>query len=152
MKKYKVGYTQGVYDMFHIGHLNLINHAKEQCDVLIVGVNSDDLVQEYKKKKPVIGENERRFIVDNIKAVDKTVISTSLDKVEMWKKYQFDAIFIGDDWKGNSRWIETEKQLKPYGVDVVYLKHTDGVSSTLLRPVEKKRVDESWNEKNMLII
>ena len=134
MKKYKVGFTQGTYDMFHIGHLNLINHAKEMCDYLIVGVNSDSLVEEYKNKTPVIGEKERSAIVSNLKAVDECVITTSLDKVDAWKKYKFDAIFIGDDWKGNARWEETEKLLKPYGAVVEYLPHTDGVSSTILRP------------------
>ena len=82
-KKYKVGYTQGVYDMFHIGHLNLLNHAKEYCDCLIVGVNSDELVQSYKHKTPVIKQEERRTIVTNIKAVDKCIIATTLDKEEV---------------------------------------------------------------------
>jgi glycerol-3-phosphate cytidylyltransferase len=140
-KKYKIGYTQGVYDMFHIGHLNLINHAKEYCDYLIVAVNSDELVQTYKSKTPVINQEERRIIVENIKAVDKCVIATTLDKVEAWKQYHFDAIFIGDDWKGNERWAKTEKDLEPYGADVVYLPHTDGISSTMLRPENDNKID-----------
>ncbi len=133
MKKYKVGYTQGVYDMFHVGHLNLINHAKEYCDFLIVGVNADRLVESYKHKAPIIPEEERRIIVENIKAVDKCVISDTLDKVEMWNQLHFDAIFIGDDWKGNSRWEQTKRDLAKYNVDVVFLPHTDGISSTMLR-------------------
>lgn len=134
MKKYKVGYTQGVFDMFHIGHLNIINKAKEQCDYLIVGVNSDDLVQAYKHKETVIKERERSEIVRNIKAVDKCIIVNTLDKLELLKEIKFDAIFIGDDWYGNPRWMQTRDILAKYGVDVVFLPHTEGVSSTMLRP------------------
>lgn len=142
MKEYKVGYTQGVYDMFHIGHLNLLNHAKEHCDYLIVGVNSDELVEEYKHKKPVICEAERAEIVRNIKAVDEVVIATTLDKEVALDKYHFDAIFIGDDWKGNPRWEQTRVDLAKRGVDLVFLPHTKGISSTDLRPVEQDKVKE----------
>ncbi len=130
---YKKGYTQGTYDMFHVGHLNLLQHAKEQCEYLIVAVNSDALVEDYKQKTPVIVAEDRRRIVENIKGVDEAVIAETLDKVEQWKKYGYDAIFIGDDWKGSPRWVETEKQLAQYGVDVVYLPHTDEISSTMIR-------------------
>ena len=133
MGKYKIGYTQGVYDMFHIGHLNLLNRAKAYCDYLIVGVNSDDLVQEYKHKSPVISEQDRRLIVENIKAVDQAVIVHTLDKLEIWKEYHFDAIFIGSDWKGNPRWEQTGKDLALVGSTLVYLPYTEGVSSTILR-------------------
>ena len=142
MKKYKVGYTQGVYDMFHIGHLNPINHAKEYCDYLIVGINSDLLVKSYKNKTPVINEEERKIIVKNIKKVDECVIVNTLDKVEIWKEHHFDAIFIGDDWKGNSRWVQTEDDLRKYGAEVVYLPHTEGVSSTILRPECENKIEE----------
>lgn len=141
MKKYKVGYTQGVYDMFHIGHLNIINKAKEQCDYLIVGVNSDDLVQSYKHKETVIKERERSEIVRNIKAVDKCIIVNTLDKLELLKEIKFDAIFIGDDWYGNPRWMQTKEELAGYGVDVVFLPHTAGVSSTMLRPKSVDSID-----------
>lgn len=133
MKKYKIGYTQGTYDMFHIGHLNLIKHAKEQCEFLIVGINSDELVKEYKQKIPVINENERMEIVGNIKDVDRCVIANTLDKMVAYELFHFDAIFIGDDWKGNPRWIQTERDLKRIGVDLVFLPHTDGTSSSILR-------------------
>lgn len=129
-KKYKVGYAQGTFDLFHIGHLNLINNAKAMCDSLIVGVNSDDLVMEYKNKKTVVNEDDRARIVGSIKGVDEVYITTTLDKEVVYKKIKFDAIFIGDDWKGNSRWQETEEVLKKYNVDVVYLPHTDGISTT----------------------
>jgi len=141
MKKYKIGYTQGVYDMFHIGHLNLINHAKEYCDYLIVGVNSDQLVEAYKKKIPVINELERKTIIENLKAVDECIIVATLDKVEVLNECHFNAIFIGDDWQGNPRWKQTEEDLKPFGVDVVYLPHTDGISSTILRTKSESKID-----------
>ena len=142
MKKYKLGYTQGVYDMFHIGHLNLLNNARDLCEHLIVGVNSDELVTQYKHKLPVIPEEERRLIVANIKAVDACEIVDTLDKVENYKRFHYDAVFIGDDWKGNARWTQTEKDLAPFGVDVVYLPHTKGVCSTELRKVEDMHVNE----------
>ena len=142
MKKYKVGYTQGVYDMFHVGHLNLLNHAKEYCDTLIVGVNADALVQEYKHKTPVIPEENRRLIVENIKAVDQCIIADTLDKKTMLDQVGFNAIFIGDDWKGNERWAQTEVELAKYGVDVVYLPHKPDVSSTMLRKDTTNKVEE----------
>lgn len=143
MKKYKIGYTQGVYDMFHIGHLNLINRAKEQCDHLIVGVNSDELVRAYKKKKTVIKEQERAEIVRNLKAVDECIIVDTLDKTTLCRQLGFDAIFIGDDWYGNPRWMHTKEDLAKIGVDVVFLPHTDGVSSTMLRPQNDNKVEEN---------
>lgn len=142
VKKYKIGYTQGVYDMFHIGHLNLINQAKACCEYLIVGVNADELVRAYKHKTPVIGQEERKIIVSNLKAVDECIIVNTLDKLTIWEQLHFDAIFIGDDWKGNQRWKMTESVLEPLGAEVVYLPHTEGVSSTLLRPEEEKKVEE----------
>lgn len=142
MKKYKIGYTQGVYDMFHIGHLNLINNAKKYCDYLIVAVNSDELVRSYKNKTPIINQEERRYIIENIKAVDKAVIAESLDKTVQLEKYNFDAIFIGDDWKGNSRWEKTREELSKMGIDVIFLPHTNGICSTDLRLLENKKVEE----------
>jgi len=142
MKKYKIGYTQGVYDMFHIGHLNLINQAKELCDYLIVGVNSDQLVENYKNKIPVINQNNRAAIVSNIKSVDKCIIVNTLDKLEILKELKFNVIFIGDDWKGNPRWEKNEKELNNYGIDVVFLKYTPNISSTYLRLEEKKSIKE----------
>ena len=141
MQKYKLGYTQGVFDMFHIGHLHLINHAAELCERLIVGVNSDELVIEYRNKRPVICETERAEIVENLKAVDFCEVVATLDKTELYKKYKFDAVFIGDDWKGSERWKQTEQDLAVFGVDVVYLPHTPDISSTLLRVELPNHVD-----------
>jgi len=143
MKKYKVGYTQGTYDMFHIGHLNLLNNAKKYCDRLIVGVNSDELVRAYKNKTPVINETERCEIVRNIKAVDNCEIVSTLDKEAALEKFGFDAIFIGDDWKGNPRWEQTERDLASRGVDVIYLPHTKGISSSALADVIMDILDDN---------
>ena len=143
LKEFEIGYTQGVFDMFHIGHLNLLNRAKERCEKLIVGVNSDALVQVYKKKQTIIQEEERREIVANIKAVDACFLVDTLDKVTLWKRFGFQAVFIGDDWKGNERWAQTERDLAVYGAKVIYLPHTRGISSTGLRPEHDNRVHES---------
>lgn len=143
MKKYKIGYTQGTYDMFHMGHLNLIRNAKRMCDNLVVGVNSDALVERYKNKVPVINELERVEIIKELRSVDDVILCDTLDKVEVQSKIHFDAVFIGDDWKGHERWLQTEKDLAPLGVDVVYLKHTDGISSTLLRTKDSEKVSEN---------
>ena len=128
-----VGYTQGTYDMFHIGHLNLLRNAKENCDYLIVGVNSDELVKKYKNKSAIVPVNERVDIVSAIKYVDEVIVCDTLDKVDIFKKKPFDIIFIGDDWKGNKRWEQTGKDLSKLGAKLVYLPHTKGTSSTLLR-------------------
>ncbi len=141
-KKYKLGYTQGVYDMFHIGHLHIINSAAAMCEKLIVGVNSDELVEQYKNKKTVISQIDRAEIIRNLKSVDDCVIVDTLDKVALYQELKFDAVFIGDDWKGNERWLQTEKDLAPFGVDVVYLPHTPNISSTMLRVEVPRRVDE----------
>lgn len=133
MEKYYIGYTAGAFDMFHIGHLNLIRQAKQYCDILVVGVNSDQLIMDYKNKKTIICEKERRDIVESIRDVDKAVIVSTLDKTEAWKKYKFDVLFIGDDWKGSDRWNETEECMKKIGVDVIYLSRTEGISSTEIR-------------------
>ncbi len=141
-KKYRIGYTQGVFDMFHIGHLNLLQKAKEQCDYLIVGVNADKLVEEYKHKKAVIEECCRLKIVSAIKYVDEGILSYTLDKTVIYKQLKFDAIFIGDDWKGNERWKRTEEELSRYGIDVIYLPYTEGISSTGLLKAKEDKVDD----------
>lgn len=132
-KKYKIGYTQGVFDMFHIGHLNLINNAKKYCDYLIVGVNSDELVFNYKNIHPTINQNDRMEIVRNIKAVDDAIIVGTLDKNEIHKIVEFDCIFVGDDWVNNIRWKNTVDDMQKIGVDVMFLPYTKDISSTILR-------------------
>lgn len=135
MKKYKVGYTTGVFDLFHIGHLNILKRAKEQCEYLIVGVSTDEVVQGYKFKKPVIPFNERLEIVEAIKYVDEVVPQTSMDKFAAWEKLKFDVIFHGDDWKGSKMYDEIERKFKNVGVDMVFFPYTKGTSSTILGQV-----------------
>ena len=132
LKKYKIGYTTGVYDLFHIGHLNILRRAKEQCDFLIVGVSTDDLVENYKHKRPVIPFEERIEIVKAIRYVDEVVPQTSMDKLEAWEKLHYNVLFHGSDWKGSSMYDEIEIRLKEAGVDLVFLPHTTGTSSTML--------------------
>ena len=132
MKKYKVGYTTGVFDMFHVGHLNILRRAKEQCEYLIVGVSTDELVKQYKNKKPVIGYEERKAIVEAIRYVDRVVPQESMDKLEAWHSLHFDVVFHGDDWKGSSMYNSVERDLQKVGCELVFLPHTVGVSSTEL--------------------
>ena len=132
-KKYKVGYTTGVFDMFHIGHLNILRRAKEQCEYLIVGVTTDALCFERKDKYPIICEKERVAIIESIKYVDKVIPQCDMNKLEMVKNYNIDVVFVGSDWKNTELWDCYEKEFALVGCDVVYLEHTDGISSTILR-------------------
>ena len=127
----RVGYTTGVYDLFHIGHLNLLRKAKAQCDYLIVGVSTDELVS-YKHKQAVIPFEERKEIVAAIKYVDEVVTQENMNKMEAWEKYHFDVMFVGDDWKGTDKWNKIEADLQAVGAQVVYFPYTKGTSSTLI--------------------
>ena len=138
MDHYKTGYTTGVFDMFHIGHLNLLKNAKKQCDRLIVGVSTDELVETYKNKKPIIPFEERIEIVRELKCVDEVVPQLSMDKMEAWKRLHFDALFHGSDWKDSDMYKKIVEEFSTIGVDVVFLPHTEGVSSTLLSNVLQK--------------
>jgi len=135
LKKYKVGYTTGVFDLFHIGHLNVLKRAKEQCEYLIVGVSTDEVVQGYKHKTPIIPFEERISIVESIKYVDEVVPQTSMDKYAAWEKLRFDAIFHGDDWKGSKMYSEIERKFNSVGVEMVFFPYTKGTSSTILGEV-----------------
>ena len=128
-----IGYTQGTFDVFHIGHLNLIKNAKRHCDYLVVGVNSDDLVESYKNKRPIIPLDERVEIMRAIKYVDEVIVTNTLDKKEIWEKVRFNEIYIGDDWKGNERWEKTGKEMEQLGAKLVFLPYTKDTSSTMLR-------------------
>ena len=130
-----IGYTTGVFDMFHIGHLNILKRAKEQCDYLIVGVSTDEVVEEYKKKTPIIKFEERIAIVEAIKYVDEVVPQTTMDKMEAWKQLKFDVMFHGSDWKGSDMYNHIIETFNNIGVQVIFLPHTEGVSSTLLTEV-----------------
>lgn len=128
-----IGYTTGVYDMFHIGHLNIIQRAKEQCDYLIVGVTTDELCMKRKNKLPVIPEADRIAIVRAIRYVDQVVPQADMDKMKAVQEYHINKVFVGSDWKGTPSWNEYERQFATVGCEVVYLDHTDGISSTILR-------------------
>ena len=111
----------------------LIKNAKRRCDYLIVGVNTDELVESYKNKRPIVPLEERAEIVRSIKYVDEVIITNTLDKKEIWDKIRFDEIYIGDDWKGNERWERTGKEMEALGARLVYLPYTKDTSSTMLR-------------------
>lgn len=143
-----IGYTTGVYDMFHIGHLNILQNAKKQCDYLIVGVSTDELVMKEKKKTPVIPFEERRSIVAAIRYVDEVVAQDSKDKYRAWVKLGFQKMFVGDDWKGTDAWNNYEKQFAPIGVQIVYLPHTDGISSTKLTAYIKGIIQNNGKDEN----
>lgn len=134
MKKKKIiGYTTGVFDMFHIGHLNILKRAKEQCDYLIVGVSTDELCKSYKKKEPIIPYEERKAIIEAIKYVDEVVPQIDRDKFAAWQRIGFDIMFVGDDWKNSPLFTELEKKFKDVGVKIVFFPYTKTTSSTILR-------------------
>lgn len=130
-----IGYTAGVFDLFHIGHLNLLKKAKANCDFLIVGVNSDNLVKQYKNKTPVIPQEERIEIIESLKYVDQVVLVTTRDKLDAYNKYKFNRIFVGDDWKNHPSYIDASQKLKPYNVDFIFFPYTKTTSSTIIRKV-----------------
>ncbi|MCU4165503.1 adenylyltransferase/cytidyltransferase family protein [Carboxylicivirga caseinilyticus] len=136
-EKTVVGYTTGVYDLFHIGHLNLLKNAKGLCDKLIVGVTSDELVA-YKNKQSVIPHAERMEIVRNIKFVDAVVPQYDMDKFKMWERLKFDVMFVGDDWFDTPKWQELDKKFKEVGVKIIYFPYTKGISSTKINDTLKR--------------
>lgn len=132
MEKEVIGYTSGVYDLFHIGHLNILRRAKEHCDRLIVGVSTDELVREYKGHSPVIPFAERIEIVKAIRYVDEVVPQVTMDKMSAWRQLHFNRLFHGNDWKGSSLYNDIERRLSEVGVETVYFPYTQGTSSTQL--------------------
>jgi len=134
----KIGYTTGVFDLFHIGHLNVLKRAKLECDYLIVGVTSDELSMKVKNKKPVIPFSERMEIVESIKFVDEVLPQMDYDKITAWNNLKFDKMFVGDDWKGSKKWIEIEKDFSKLGVEIMYFPYTTHTSSTLLKEALNK--------------
>lgn len=139
-----IGYTSGVFDLFHIGHLNLLKNAKSLCDKLIVGVTTDELVA-YKNKKAVIPFAERMEIVRNISYVDAVVPQESMDKFALWEKLKYDIMFVGDDWYDTPKWREYEKQFNKVGVKIIYFPYTKGTSSTLINQI-LQRERSKWEE------
>lgn len=138
MKKYKVGITVGVFDLFHIGHLNLFERCKSMCDYLIVGVCQDDYVTKLKKKTPIIPAEERMRICAALKCVDEVIpvsISETENKMLLYKNHPFDVLFSGDDWKGTPRYLQTEKDFGKLGVKIEYLPYTQGISTSKLKEI-----------------
>lgn len=133
MNKLRIGYTTGVFDMFHIGHLNILKRAKENCDYLIVGVSTDELVQEYKNKTPIIPFEERKAILESISYVDKVVAQNHRDKIAAQEELKFNIMFVGDDWKGSELFTEVEEIFRERNVELMYFPYTKGTSSTILR-------------------
>lgn len=138
MKKYKIGYTTGVFDLFHIGHLNVLKNAKALCDYLIVGVSTDEVVESYKHKKPIIPYKERVAIVEAIRYVDQVVPQIDMDKMKAWEQLHFDVMFHGDDWKGSPLYEKYVEEFSKVGVATEFLPHTQGTSSTMLSATLQK--------------
>lgn len=135
MKKYNIGYTTGAFDLFHIGHLNLLRNAKSLCEKLIVGVSTDDVVIKNKGKTPVISFNDRIEIVKAIKYVDEVIPQEDYSveyKIERIRELKADVLFVGSDWKGSEKWKNLEEKLAKIGVDVIYFEYTKGISTTIL--------------------
>jgi glycerol-3-phosphate cytidylyltransferase len=132
-KKPIIGYTTGVFDLFHIGHLNILEKAKNKCDYLIVGVTDPETVFQYKGRYPIVSLEDRVSIIKAIKLVDKVVIQKSMNKIEAWNDYRFDILFHGNDWKGSSMYKEIENKLKSKGVKFEYFEYTNKTSTTIIK-------------------
>jgi len=128
-----VGYVPGVFDLFHIGHLNMLRQARSRCDVLVAGVVSDEMCELGKGIRPTVPLEERVAIVDAIGIVDATYVEVTLDKRDAWREVGFHRLFKGDDWKGTSKGDRLEKQMAEVGVEVHYFPYSIQTSSTALR-------------------
>ena len=144
----KIGYTTGVFDLFHVGHLEILRKAKENCDYLIVGVSTDELVQEYKNKRPIIAFEQRIEIIKSIKYVDEVVVQKDRDKLSALHKIGFNIMFVGDDWKGSKIFLELEMEFKKCGVEIFYFPYTKNISSTSLRSTLKRLIQEEEKDSN----
>jgi glycerol-3-phosphate cytidylyltransferase len=139
-----VGYTTGVYDLLHVGHLNILRNAKAMCDRLIVGVTDDELVQ-YKHKTAIIPYVERLELVRALRFVDSVVGQHDMDKFAAWQRLKFDVMFVGDDWYGSEKWSAIETKFHRVGVRVVYFPYTRGISSTRVNTILDRERDELLN-------
>lgn len=129
----RIGFAPGVYDLFHVGHLNILREARQHCDWLVAGVTSDDLAASLKGHAPVVPLAERLEIVRSLRYVDDAVVEADVDKLKTWKRVGFHVIFKGDDWRGTPKWEMLERRFEQVGVEVVYFPYTKHTSSTLLR-------------------
>lgn len=140
MGKVKKGYIAGVFDLFHVGHLNLLENAKNVCDYLIVGVLTDELVMHFKGKPPFIPFEERLRIIQALKVVDEAdgVDFSSIAKMDAWNKYHFDCLYSGNDYVDNPSWIADKKRLNEVGADIRFFPYTQSTSSTHIKQMIKK--------------
>jgi glycerol-3-phosphate cytidylyltransferase len=129
----RIGYVPGAFDLFHIGHLNILRQAKENCDYLIAGVVADEVLIRHKGVTPVIPLLERLEIVRNVRYVNMAHAAMTNDKVEIWKELRFNVLFKGDDWRGTDKGNRLERDLASVGVDVIYFPYTQATSSSALR-------------------
>jgi glycerol-3-phosphate cytidylyltransferase len=136
------GYTTGIYDLFHVGHLNILKYARTGCDRLIVGVTTDELAFKLKGRKPIIPFGERIEIIRSLRFVDEAVAEDSDDKFQAWEKLRFDVVFKGDDWKGSDKWNKLQERFKTVGVEVVFFPYTQSTSSTIIRSILEERIIE----------
>ncbi len=150
MEKYKVGYLAGVFDLFHVGHLNLIRRAKERSEFLIVGALTDELVVKFKGNLPYISFEERRQILEAIRYVDKVVGVTeeNHEKMKAWNLYHFDCLFSGDDYSGNPYWIEDQKSLQKVGSNIEFFPYTKSTSSTMIKAAMAGNMQKKDDKKN----
>lgn len=147
--KIAIGYTTGVFDLFHIGHVNILKNARSMCDYLIVGVTTDEIALKMKNKLPLIPFKERIQIIKSNKYVDKAVPKTSTDITEAWHKYKFDIVIKGDDWKGTQKGQDLEKELDILGVPLLYMPYTKNTSSTIIREaILQGRLFQNMSRKN----
>lgn len=137
-----LGYTTGVFDLFHVGHLNLLKNAKAMCDKLMVGVTTDELLKEYKRKSSIISFGERCEILRNISCVDAVVSQENMNKFEAWKKLKFDIMFVGDDWYNTDKWQQIESEFENVGVRTIYFPYTQGTSSTMINQILVEQRDK----------
>lgn len=140
MKNYSTGYTTGVFDLFHIGHLNILKRAKERCNFLIVGVSTDEVVMQYKNAYPLIPFKERMEIVRSIRYVDRVVPQNTMDKMDAWEQLHFDVMFHGDDWKGSPLYRQYQDDFARINVDLVFLSYTQGTSSSMIKEIINQKV------------
>ena len=145
-----IAYTAGVFDLFHIGHVNLLRNAKSVCDYLIVAVSTDEHVKNYKNKTPVIPYEHRVEVVKSCKYADAIVPQDNGDRMDAWRKLKFDIMIVGDDWYGTEKWHEYERQLKEVGVRIIYFPYTKNISSTMINKIlEEKRQELDKKEKDV---
>lgn len=142
-EKKTIGFTVGTFDLFHIGHLNLFKQAKEHCDYLIVGVNTDEWVLKCKNRPTVISYDDRAAIIAGCRYVDEVVPNDTKSKLELWNKYHFDIAFIGDDWKGTPVWDKIEAELKTVGCKTIYIPYTSGISTTEIRQKLGEKINKT---------